>query len=73
MSKALPTTPNWWWTVSRPGSSCSACGERCGAQLVAYDSHAKSVLCELCADRWGIASVCKDSRRSRNWRRGARG
>ena len=64
-------TATWWWTVSRPGSVCSACSERCGLQLGAFDPRSKQIVCELCADRWRI--VCKDSKRSRQWRRAAKG
>lgn len=62
-----PKTPNWWWTVTRNAGKCDSCGEGFPARsLIAFDSHGRQVLCEVCADSTGVAAECKESRRFRN-------
>jgi hypothetical protein len=64
-AKALPSSPSWWWTVARKFTVCHRCREPVpeGARI-AYDSHASSVLCELCADRQLVSAECRESRKT---------
>jgi hypothetical protein len=67
-SEQLPATPNWWWTLSGRVSSCKRCSGRIpeGARI-AYDSHARRVLCRHCAVDTGIDRECQASKRFRDW------
>ena len=67
-SEQLPATPNWWWTLAGRVSSCERCGEPIsrGAQI-AYDSHARKVLCVTCAEDTDVSSQCQESKRFREW------
>lgn len=55
--------PNWWWVPARPGSVCDRCQELIATNArIAYDSHGRKVLCEICVDYEGIASECRESK-----------
>jgi hypothetical protein len=64
--KALPSVPNWWWTPAHAMTACHSCREQVPERArIAYDSHAKTVLCEICADSQGVSAECRESRKMR--------
>jgi len=64
-------TPNWWWTLARAGTECAhCCAEVASGSLIAYDSHGKEVLCQMCADTNGVSGECKWSKKAKRVKAG---
>ena len=58
---------SWWWTVGRFGL-CDCCGVDVAGSRIAYEGGSRLVYCESCAEEAGVASKCRESRRTRRAR-----